>query len=203
MPGILSIGMTTNTPDDMARELFTPGVALPFKIEIAKKVTHPSDKVSKIHLLLGKYTTKISLDREFFRISPEEVRLFFDIMDGEMWTGDGVRMEVMEMVHATEPSPQTPPSKVKGCRVMKKCFSDGQTIRHTIKKINDTWIGTFDIARNAIVRDDIVYTSMSAFTKGHYASNRPERKNSESNGWAECECIVDGKWVSTDSLPTL
>jgi hypothetical protein len=203
MPDILSIGITTNTPNDMARELFTPGVALPFKIEFAKKVTNPSDKVSKIHLLLGKYTTKVCLDRDFFRISPEDVRVIFDIMDGDMWAGEGVGMEVVEMVHAKEPVSQTPPSKVKGCRVMKKCFSDGQEIRHTIKKINDTWIGTFDLARNAIVRDGIAYMSMSAFATGHYASNRPERKNSDSNGWKECECMVNEKWVSTDSLPVL
>ena len=35
MPGLLKVGFTTDTPDVRARELYTTGVPLPFKVEFA------------------------------------------------------------------------------------------------------------------------------------------------------------------------
>ena len=36
MPGLVKVGFTTDTPDVRARELYTTGVPLPFKVEFAK-----------------------------------------------------------------------------------------------------------------------------------------------------------------------
>jgi hypothetical protein len=40
---------------------------------------------------------------------------------------------------------------------------------------------------------------LSGFTRYHYEVERPDR-TSCSNGWGECECEVDGNWLSTHTL---
>jgi hypothetical protein len=90
MPGMVKVGMTDRTPPDRAKELYTTGVASPFKIEFAKKVSSPSAKEKTLHLLLEQYTTRINCRREFFSITPEKARMFFDLMDGEMWVDNDV-----------------------------------------------------------------------------------------------------------------
>ena len=73
MPGILKIGMTQRTPEERVKELFTTGVALPFNIEFAKKVNNIKDKEISLHKLLEKYSIRVNPDREFFRVSLDEV----------------------------------------------------------------------------------------------------------------------------------
>ena len=46
---------------------------------------NPSKKEKGLHTLLEEYYDRINSRREFFRVSPEKVRKFFDVMDGEMW----------------------------------------------------------------------------------------------------------------------
>jgi len=38
-----------------------------------------------LHMLLEKYSERVNANREFFRISIEDVRLFFDLIDGDYW----------------------------------------------------------------------------------------------------------------------
>jgi len=57
----------------------------PYTIEFAKHVVNAKEKEISVHKLLEKYTEKIHERREFFRVTVEEVRLFFDLMDGEYW----------------------------------------------------------------------------------------------------------------------
>jgi hypothetical protein len=87
------IGMTERSPEDRVRELFTTGVPTPFKIQFAKKVSNPKQKEASLHILLAKYGERIYPKREFFRIPLEEVKLLFDLMDGEEWceTGEEVK----------------------------------------------------------------------------------------------------------------
>jgi hypothetical protein len=96
MPGILKVGMTERTPEERVKELFTTGVPSPFKVEFAKRVKDPKGKESSLHLLLEKYTKRVSYRREFFVVSPEEIRNFFDLMDGEMWSETRVEAEKKE-----------------------------------------------------------------------------------------------------------
>jgi hypothetical protein len=200
MPGILKIGMTERTPDVRLREANTSDTWRPptsYNIEFAKNVKNPKEKEMTIHILLEQYTERINPRREFFRVSPEEVRKFFDLMDGEMWTMPTVN----EDVEADEDEEdEVVGRKVsKGCRDMTLCFKNNQRIRHTIG-INKTWTGTYDSTRNGIVCDENFYMSLSGFAQTHYSVARPDRCKS-ANGWKECECEVDGKWVSTYSLP--
>ena len=90
-------------------------------------------------------------------------------MDGEMWIEDkDVQEEVI----------------VKGCRDMTKCFTHGQRIRH---KIGDNiWIGTYDSSNAIITYNGKTYDSLTA-----------HRQTNTANGWKECECEIDGNWVST------
>ena len=202
MPGILKVGMTERTPEERVKELFTTGVPLPFKIEFAKRVKDPKGKESSLHLLLEQYTDRVYPRREFFRVSPEEVRKFFDLIDGEMWTEIRVEQEEEEEEEedtSSETSPRVKANGVKGCRDMAKCFTNGQRIRHTIG-INKTWVGTYDSLTNQISYNGKLYTSLSRFACAHNLGELPHRITNTANGWKECECEVDGKWISTYSL---
>jgi hypothetical protein len=64
--------------------------------EFAKKVKDPAGKEKTLHILLEQYTDRNNPRREFFRVSPEEVRTFFDLMDGEMWAENHVKPEEEE-----------------------------------------------------------------------------------------------------------
>ena len=202
MPGILKVGMTERTPEARLREANSSDTwrpPTPYRIEFAKKVSNPSQKEKTLHLLLEQYTERINLRREFFRVSSEEVRTFFDLIDGEMW--EEPRQEEEEEEQEEEEEETTTRVKcagVKGCRDMAKCFTHGQRIRHTIG-INKTWIGTYDSFRNKIVYDGKTF-SLNKFASCHLQVERPDR-SPEVNAWKDCQCEIDGKWVSTYSLP--
>jgi hypothetical protein len=85
MPGLAKIGMTTRTPQERLEEANTSDTWKPptfYTIAFAKCVTDPKAKERTIHKLLEKYAEKIHKRREFFRISVDDARLFFDLMDG-------------------------------------------------------------------------------------------------------------------------
>jgi T5orf172 domain len=208
MPGILKIGMTKRTPEARLREANASDTwrpPTPYKIEFAKKVSNVSEKEKTLHSLLEQYTDRIHPRREFFRISIEEVRKFFDLMDGEMWIETCLEHEEEEEEEEEEDENTSLESvsrvktpSVKGCRDMTKCFTNGQRIRHTIG-INKTWIGIYDSSRNGIVYNGDFYKSLSGFAETHYSIVRTDRCKS-ANGWKECECEMDGNWISTYSL---
>jgi hypothetical protein len=88
MIGILKIGMTERTPEIRLSEANSSDTwkpPTPYKIEFAKKVINPKQKEIIIHNILTQYTERINPKREFFRVSPEKVKVFFDLMDGEIW----------------------------------------------------------------------------------------------------------------------
>ncbi len=209
MPGIHKVGMTERTPEIRLSEANASDTwrpPTPYKIEFAKKVSDASGKEKTLHTLLEQYTERINSRREFFRVSPEEVRKFFDLMDGEMWAEtrkeeeeEDEEEEEEEEDTSSESATRVKPTGVKGCRDMAKCFTTGQRIRHTIG-INKTWTGTYDSSKNGIVYDGKTLT-LNKFAVSHFESERPDRV-SNVNAWKECECEVDGKWNSTYSLPS-
>lgn len=75
MPNLLKIGMTTRTPEERAKELFTTGVATPFHIEFSREVTNPEQKEKEIHKILENYRIP---SREFFNISVDEAMMVID-----------------------------------------------------------------------------------------------------------------------------
>lgn len=88
MPGIFKIGMTERTPEERLKEANATDTwrpPTPYKIEIAKKVINPMEKEKAIHNILEKYKDRINPNREFFRSSIDIIKMFFNIMDGEIW----------------------------------------------------------------------------------------------------------------------
>ena len=191
MPGLLKVGMTERTPELRLNEANNSGTwTLPsYKIVIAKKVLNPKQKELTLHILLSQYTQRIHPKREFFRVSQEEVKTFFDLIDGELW---------VETLEKEEEEYEEYEEDKKSSRNMANCFTNGQRIRHTIG-INKTWIGIYDASKNEIICDTKSYKSLSGFASTHYSIERPDRGNS-ANGWAECDYEVDGKWISTYTL---
>jgi hypothetical protein len=88
MPNLLKIGMTERTPDERLKDANSPDTwrpPVPYVIEFAKQVTNPKQKETTLHRLLEQYTERVHPRREFFRLPIEDVRTFFDLMDGEYW----------------------------------------------------------------------------------------------------------------------
>ena len=205
MPGILKVGMTERTPEIRLNEANISDTwrpPTPYKIEFAKKVFNPKQKESVLHILLAQYTERINPKREFFLVSPEEVKTYFDLMDGELWIEEPKEKEEEKEEddnNEDEETFQTTKSNItKGSRDMSKCFTNGQRIRHTIG-INKTWIGIYDSSKNGIIYDTKFYKSLSGFAEMHYSIDRTDRVKS-ANGWKECECEVNQKWISTYNL---
>ena len=203
MPGILKIGITGNTAEERARQLSTTGVPLPFKVEFAMKVIDARSAETTLHKLLEQYTERISSRREFFRVSVEEVRGFFDLMAS---AGGAYVQETEPDINTVAETEDIDDSasenneivgQKKGCRTMSRCFTHGQRIRHVVG-INRICIGTYDAIKDGIVCGDVFYKTISGFAFAHNKVYNPSRKTT--NGWTECECEMDGKWIPTHSL---
>jgi hypothetical protein len=91
MPAFVKVGCTTKphrTPRDRlfeANKHDTWKPPLPYTIEFAKKVCNAPAKEKILHKLLEKHFSRPNPNQEFFKTTPREVRLFFDLIDGEMW----------------------------------------------------------------------------------------------------------------------
>ena len=215
MLGLLKIGMTERTPDIRLGEanMSNTWIPTPFELELAKRVINPGQKEKTLHKLLEQYTERVNPRREFFRVSIDEVKVFFDLMDGELWSGvdfapdnsitvtqcpdDTVSIDSDESSNINIP-------KQRGCRDMSKCFRAGQLIRHVIG-INKIWQGYYDAEKNVIVFNNPhmnntveYYKSLSGFAQAHYKLENPNRISA--NGWAECECFDGHEWISTNNL---
>ena len=85
MPSMLNIGITTTAPevrlDDINGLSGKWRPPTPYKCEFAKRVCNIDKKITAIHRLLAKY--RIHPEREFFRVSHEEARAIFDLLDDE------------------------------------------------------------------------------------------------------------------------
>lgn len=216
MPNILKIGMTKRTPEIRLSEANASNTwrpPTPYKIEFAKKVKNPKEKESTLHILLEQYTERINSCREFFRVSPEEVHIFFDLIDGETWIEKNKEEENENENENEEEENENeeeekenkstlknkPDNIINKCREMSKCFKDGQRILHKIG-INKNWIGIYDLKKNGILYENKLYTKIGQFTDAHYKKEGNQRQS----GWLTSKCETDdGKWISTNNLPAL
>ena len=92
---------------------------------------------------------------------------------------------------------------VNGCRVMNLCFNNNQRIRHRIRRNKpdeSNWVGVYNAAEDGILFEGQILT-LNQFALRHYASELPKR--SRVNAWLECECDVNGAWISTYELPAI
>jgi hypothetical protein len=87
MPGLLKIGYTERTIDERLQEAnLNTWVPHEFSLEFAKFVKEPNAKEQIIHRILA--ADRVNPRREFFRTTPDKVRLLFDLMDGPWWDGE-------------------------------------------------------------------------------------------------------------------
>lgn len=224
MPDILKIGITKRTPEAILSEANAANASdiwkppTPYKIVIAKKVHNPFQKEKTLHTLIEQYPENldnIHAPSGFFRITPEEVIKYFNLMEEVLSTPEVVKddLEIVkddleddsyinkgESCSNLTQFSKTSNVNVKERRNMGDCFTHGQLIRHKIGK-TDTKIriGSYDYFKNGIICDGRFYKSISNFALVHHRIYKPDRK--ATNGWAECDYEVDGKWISTYTLP--
>lgn len=98
-----------------------------------------------------------------------------------------------------EQSQQQHHESKKSCRNMYLCFHDKQPIRHTCTGTNSIWEGVYDKNTNCIVHNSVSYKTPSGFAKAHYKKTRTDRE-SNANGWKQCEMFLNGKWRSIHKL---
>ena len=88
MHGVVKIGMTTRKMEarlNEANKRDTFKIPTLFVVAIAKKVNDPKDKEQTLHKILTHLGRRVEQRREFFNASVEDVKLYFDLMDGELW----------------------------------------------------------------------------------------------------------------------
>ena len=211
MPGLFKIGFTERTPEKRRNELQTSGVPVPFKIEFARFVNNPMYLEKNIHKLFDK--SRIAPNREFFEAPLDEVRCAFELMVGVWWVEK--RVEEEEAKGETEILNSN--DRCSGCsrwqfgkwkpgcrrRGGEECFTDGQELRHKTAGREDAWHFIFRKGKShPFIYNGSEFKTMNQLTELHYKTSRPERGYTN-NTWMECECKVDGKWISTYSLPAL
>ena len=89
MPGIYKIGMTTRTPEERLKDANSSNTwkpPIPYKIAMSIRVNDPLKKEQTLHKLLERFYERIHPRREFFRITLDDVRLFFNLMSNEIST---------------------------------------------------------------------------------------------------------------------
>jgi hypothetical protein len=189
MPDILHVGITKASPET------------DYKIKFAKKVPEPFETEKSLHHILKEY--RICPDKNLFRVSLDTVRGLFDLMGRGTLTENCEEVEdIAEVAEVAEVGVGVGTTRVPGCRDISKCFTNEQRIRHVFKGGNKhTWIGVYDSSNKQIVCNGIPYKSVGGFTNAHYKSDG--QKSGHRDGWGECECEVNGQWISTYSLPLL
>ncbi len=196
MPGIFKIGMTTRTPEIRLKEANSYDTwrpPTPYKIDFAKKVYNVKQKEITLHKILTQYTVRINPNREFFRVSLDEIMKFFELIDGDLCVKN--KKEDYEKNEDDEENDNDKNTNIKKdktfCSDMSKCFTNGQKICHTIG-INKTWTGKYDSLKNEIICNEKTYNGKSPlnqFVKSHYETERNDRTSS-TNAWKECECEI-------------
>ena len=93
MPGLVKVGMTTNSIEERMRSLDTTGVPLPFRCFFAAEV-HDAKKVEeRIHEAFG--DQRVREKREFFKISPHRIKAVLDlVLIKDVTPGQEVETEV-------------------------------------------------------------------------------------------------------------
>jgi hypothetical protein len=100
--------------------------------------------------------------------------------------------------------------KRSGCRDPKLCFVNGQRIRHKCRGAKGWWDGVFHNSTcwTGIEGEGMSFSAddcLSQFARAHYYSQglNPSSPPPVYSYWDECECLIDGQWISTYNLPSL
>ena len=225
MPGIVKIGESGIRDLNQRKDkLFTTGVPMPFDIAFAIYVARRKEKESLLHFYLS--DKRVRPGREFFKITPENLKILFNLMEGTWWSSESTNEpSTNELAQSIEPIESTPttestneltesiepiestPSTVQTVLVqstkkwqrpgLNEFLSDGQKVRH-LASCNTEWVGTYSRVNNAIMYNGTSYT-LNQFARAHYEEERPDRKPG-CNAWKECKVLKDSSWISIHSF---
>lgn len=193
LPGICKVGKTERQPTERLKDANSDTWSPPsWKCEFSKYVKEYSQKELLIHRILEDMSEHIPR-REMFKISVEKVRRIFDLLDE-------VPLPTEERIQHQQVEEQV--KKVltnAGCRNQKKCFTDGQSIRHSIAE--NVWTAVYRKTSNTIEHEHVGYKSLTEFVAKHYDSQGIQP--SSIKAWKDCECFRNDRWISTYDLPTI
>jgi hypothetical protein len=202
LPGLCKVGRTERHPIERCKEANSDTWSPPvWKCEFAKHVADCKGKELAVHRVLEAMGEHISR-REMFKVSVEKVRMVFDLLESDYVSIE--KEEEKKEISRTEACIQHSVESSQhiltnaGCRNQKKCFTDGQTIRHSIGE--NCWQATYRKKSNILEHDSKEYKSLTEFVSKHYESvgHIPESLKA----WNVCECFLNGKWVSTFNIPS-
>ena len=181
MPLFVKVGFTIRTPEERLAEANSETFSIPvWKCEFSCKVKSPHEVERLLHQILS--DKRVHPKREFFRCAPDEVRPLFDLLRTQQ-----------EQAPAAIKSP--------GCREPKKCFRNGQMLKHIYKKNECRAI--YKAENDVFVWNTTEYSSLSKLHIAHKQSVNPEL-NTFGNAWDTWECMnEDGDYISVKNLPEL
>jgi len=187
MPNFLKIGYTDRTPEERLAEANADTWSIPvWRCEMSCRVKVPREVEKILHQLLGRGEGRVSARREFFRSSIDEVRGLFDLL------------KTQNVIEEASPSPSL---TTYGCRESKKCFRDGQLLKHTYK--GDECIAIYKAERDIFVWRGTEYSSLARLNAAHKQMVNPELK-SAGNAWDEWTCMTtDGIYIPVKNLPEI
>jgi len=197
MPGIVKIGESgIRDLNQRKNKLFTTGVPMPFDIAFAIYVARRKEKESLLHLYLS--DKRVWPGREFFEITPEHLKVLFNLMEGTWWSTESSPLtEPTESTPLIEPTVLVQSTKKWQRPGLNEFLSDGQKVCH-LASCNTEWVGTYSRVNNAIMYNGIGYT-LNQFARAHYEEERPDRKPG-CNAWKECKVLKDSSWISIHSF---
>jgi hypothetical protein len=197
MPGILKCGFTLGDVYERAKQLYTTGVPLPFKIEISKKIKNPREKEKHVHTLLEKYYDRINFRREFFKVDVADVLDIFNLIDGEYMDLNKIVSNEIELSDDSSSEDSSIILQKKLTKIsLNELFKDGTLIRH--KKSGFCEYAIYDKSKNKLFRsdensnildiggDENIFTSLNSFTTSNYRKHCPYRTE-RNNAYIEAE----------------
>ena len=169
MPGILKIGQTKGDPLSRAEQLYTTGVPLPFVVELSVLTENYERKEKIIHSLLEKNHSRVNPKREFFEVTVDDVKPYFELMEIKKDVSSGLEKHKLYTY-----------------------LVNGQRVRHTIN--DDTITGVYNKVKNTINYQGVDY-EVGVFQSDHYKKLKqtPPIELDET----KFEFEMDGKWRST------
>jgi hypothetical protein len=211
MPDLVKIGMTERTMEIRLKEANkrdTFKSPTPYICEIAKKVNNPKQKEKILHNIFTRLDMRVNSSGEFFRVSVADVKLYFELMDGELWQpkrvlkyGSGEGESVSESsdseesvlsddeevsIYDEDSSPDTSPPKHK--KIIRKTTNNFKNetdiLLENVRKLNDKFND-----RN----------SSSIKPKFKHLISKLELKQIKLDGYTGCrepkKCLKDGQRI--------
>lgn len=108
MPGLCKIGITLFDLEARMKQLYTPGVPVPFECPCAVRVSDPAKVDKLLHHAFGDH--RVNAKREFFRIDQERLRAALLLTGGEVVTPKHDVADTVEDIQAlNEAKSKQPP----------------------------------------------------------------------------------------------